>query len=72
VVLDQQTGQTWARGKRRISTPFQRSNIDIVELRWYAQAHDSAESAANTWLDVARRFCPRRCRADSGRWSRSR
>jgi hypothetical protein len=58
VVLDQQTGQTWARGKLRVSTPVQRGKIDIVELRWYLQADDSAESAAKAWLDVARRFLP--------------
>ena len=58
VVLDQQTGQVWARGKLRAAPPVQRGTIDIVELRWYVRSEATGAHAATTWLDLARRHLP--------------
>jgi hypothetical protein len=58
VVLDQQSGHTWVRGKLRTSAPVQRGTIDIVELRWYTRTDDSGRSAATSWLELARRHLP--------------
>ncbi|MGZ6807657.1 MAG: hypothetical protein ACXVGG_13675, partial [Mycobacteriaceae bacterium] len=56
VVLDQQTGQTWHRGKLRTSPPVERGSIDVVQLRWYTSTGDAAPARA--WLDLARRHMP--------------
>ena len=58
VVLDQQTGQVWARGKLRAAPPVQRGTIDIVELRWYVHPEVTGARAATAWLELARRHLP--------------
>ena len=57
-VLDQQTGQVWARGKLRSAPPVQRGTIDIVELRWYVRPPGTGALAATAWLDLARKQLP--------------
>ncbi|MGI8331339.1 hypothetical protein ACRYCC_15350 [Actinomadura scrupuli] len=58
VVLDQQTGRTWHRGKLRTSSPVERGSIDVVQLRWYTRLGDTEGAAARAWLDLARRHLP--------------
>jgi hypothetical protein len=58
VVLDQQTGQTWHRGKLRMSPRVERGSIDVVQLHWYTTLGDTDGAAARTWLDLARRHLP--------------
>jgi hypothetical protein len=59
VVLDQQTGRIWVRGKLRSCAPVRRGTIDIVRLCWYTQVdHDPAGSTAAGWLRLARRHLP--------------
>lgn len=58
VVLDQQTGQTWHRGKLRTSPPVERGSIDVVQLHWYTRLRDTEGATARAWLDLARRHLP--------------
>lgn len=58
VVLDQQTGQTWHRGKLRTSSPVERGSIDVVQLHWYTGTGNTESAAAQAWLDLARRHLP--------------
>ena len=58
VVLDQQTGQVWARGKLRAAPPVQRGMIDVVELHWYVRSDGAGARAATAWLELARRHLP--------------
>lgn len=58
VVLDQQTGRIWARGKLRAAPLVQRGMIDVVELRWYVHPEGTGARAAETWLELARRHLP--------------
>jgi hypothetical protein len=57
-VLDQQSGQVWARGKLRAAPPVQRGTIDIVELHWYVAGDGAGARAATAWLELARRHLP--------------
>ncbi len=57
-VLDQQTDQTWIRGKSRAVAAVQQGRIDVVELRWYTTKPASPGGPAGTWLDAARRYLP--------------
>jgi hypothetical protein len=57
VVVDQQTGQTWARGKLRAAAPVQRGRIDVVELLWYTRPND-VRDLGTAWLELARRHLP--------------
>jgi hypothetical protein len=57
-VLDQQSGQVWARGKLRAAPPVQRGTIDIVELHWYVGADGAGAGAATAWLELAHRHLP--------------
>jgi hypothetical protein len=58
VVLDQQTGEVWARGKPRAAPPVQRGTIDIVDVHWYVRPGGTGARAAEAWLDLARRHLP--------------
>ena len=58
VVLDQQTGQIWARGKLRAAPPVQRGTIAVVDVTWYVRPRGTGAAAANAWLDLARRHLP--------------
>jgi hypothetical protein len=58
VVLDQQTGQVWARGKLRAVPPVQRDTIAVVDVTWYVRPEGTGAAAASAWLDLARRHLP--------------
>jgi hypothetical protein len=58
VVLDQQTGQTWARGELRAVVPVARGHADVVKLIWYTRDVDEPQDLAEQWLGLARRFLP--------------
>jgi hypothetical protein len=57
-VLDQQSGQTWTRGKLRTADRVERGTIAVVELVWYTADGDTDGSAARAWLELARRQLP--------------
>lgn len=56
-VLDQQTGEVWARGKLRAVERVERGTTDVVELRWYVHG-TASQSVAEAWLDVVGRHLP--------------
>jgi hypothetical protein len=58
VVLDQQTGHTWARGQLRRPPAVQRGLIDVVEVNWYVRGDRDRRNAAHAWLDLTRRYLP--------------
>lgn len=58
VVLDQQTGLTWHRGRLRTSSPVLRGTIDVVQLHWYTSLADTDGATARAWLYLARRHMP--------------
>jgi hypothetical protein len=58
VVLDQQTGEVWARGWLRRPPPVQRGTIDVVQCRWYVRPGGTGAAAAEAWLELARRHLP--------------
>ncbi len=58
VVLDQQTDQTWARGRMRKVAPVERGHTDIVELRWYSRRVDEPADLADRWLSHAHELLP--------------
>jgi hypothetical protein len=58
VVLDQQTGQTWARGQLRTPPAAQPGLIDVMEVDWYVRGDSDRRNAARAWLDLTRRYLP--------------
>lgn len=58
VVLDQQTGQAWARGRLRAAVPAARGRADAVKLIWYTRDVDEPSDLAEQWLALARQFLP--------------
>jgi hypothetical protein len=58
VVLDQQTGQIWSRGKLRQAPRVETGVVSIVEVRWYARTAADGGRAAEAWLMLARRHLP--------------
>jgi hypothetical protein len=62
VVLDQQTGQVWARGRLRAAAPAARGRADVVQLIWYTRDVDEPSDLAEQWLALAccssRQACP--------------
>lgn len=58
VVLDQQSGEVWTRGKSRALPVVQRGTTDIVQLRWYVPPEGTGARAADAWLRLARRHLP--------------
>lgn len=58
VVLDQQTGQAWARGGLRAVVLAARGRTDVVKLIWYTRGVDEPSDFAEQWLALARRFLP--------------
>jgi hypothetical protein len=58
VVLDQQTGQIWRRGKLRQAPRVETGVVSTVELHWYVHAAVDSGSVAEAWLALARRHLP--------------
>lgn len=58
VVLDQQTGQVWARGKLRTAPAVQRGTIAVVDVTWYVRTGGTGADAARAWLDLTRMHLP--------------
>jgi hypothetical protein len=58
VVVDQQSGEVWTRGKSRAVPVMQRGMTDIVEVRWYVPPEGTGARAADAWLSLARRHLP--------------
>jgi hypothetical protein len=57
-VMDQQSGETWTRGKLRTPDRVERGTIDVVQLVWYTADGDTDGEAARAWLELARRHLP--------------
>lgn len=57
VVLDQQTGMVWSRGKLREPPRVEAGEVSTVEIHWYSRADDDAAVAA-AWVELARRHLP--------------
>jgi hypothetical protein len=58
VVLDQQTGEIWQRGKLRTAPKVERGKTDIVDVHWYVRGGANPESSALQWLALAKRHLP--------------
>lgn len=58
VVVDQQSGEVWTRGKSRAVPVVQRGTTDIVQVRWYVPPEGTGTRAADAWLRLARRYLP--------------
>jgi hypothetical protein len=58
VVLDQQTGQIWSRGKLRQAPPVEAGVVSTVQVRWYTHAASDTGKAAEAWVALARRHLP--------------
>lgn len=58
VVVDQQGGTLWSRGKLRTPPRVERGLIDVVELSWWVMNRTDPEEAAALWVDLARRHLP--------------
>ena len=61
VVFDQQMGGVWVPGKRgrlRAVPQVSSGTVDIVNLQWYVQSEGTGATAAQAWLDLARRHLP--------------
>lgn len=58
VVVDQQAGTTWSRGRLRTPEPVERGTIAVVELTWYTAREDTGGADARAWLELARRRLP--------------
>jgi hypothetical protein len=58
VVLNQQTGQIWSRGKLRQAPRVETGVVSTVEVRWYTHTAADAGKAAEAWLILARRHLP--------------
>jgi hypothetical protein len=58
VVLDQQTGQVWSRGKLRQAPRVEAGVVSTVEVRWYTHTATDTGKAAEAWLRVARHHLP--------------
>lgn len=57
-VLDQQTGQTWSRGRLRAAPRVESGTVDIVELRWYVRDGFDGAEHARAWTRQAKRWFP--------------
>jgi hypothetical protein len=57
-VLDQQTGETWTRGKLRTPPKIEHGTVDVVEVRWYVPSNFDSAEAARSWLRLARAHLP--------------
>ena len=58
VVVDQQEGTIWSRGKMRVPPKVERGRIDVVEMRWWVTDQTAPDAGAAAWLEVARRHLP--------------
>jgi len=58
VVVNEQDGTIWSRGKMRVPPKVERGRIDVVEMRWWVTDHTAAVAGAAAWLEVARRHLP--------------
>lgn len=58
VVVDEQDGTLWSRGKLRTPPKVERGLIDVVELQWWVTNRTDPAKAAAAWLELARRYLP--------------
>jgi hypothetical protein len=56
VVVDQQSGQTWSKGRLRTPDRVERGTIAVVQLTWYTAQDDAGGGDARAWLELARRL----------------
>ncbi|MCB0893755.1 MAG: hypothetical protein KDB51_18370 [Propionibacteriaceae bacterium] len=58
VVVDEQEGTVWSRGKLRTPPKADRGLVDIVELRWWITSRTDPVEAAAAWVELAGRHLP--------------
>jgi len=58
VLLDQQTGKLWSRGKLRQASRVDSGVVSTIELRWYVRTAEDDGAAADAWLKLAHRHLP--------------